>query len=169
MKVNAKSLLLSSLTATTAVSGCLSFLFFCLGPCPSFLPPFYQQSVMEWPGALQLLHVTSDCMFFHLFLPFPLGFVTFLEQAARADSAVFMHLSLITWCWASSMMKAIRSSGDISLDVLPESPVAFSAMVIVWKVGQYESGKDDMIIILKRVLAITEPIFNRLSHCCTMS
>ena len=134
----------------------LSFLATTLGP-----PIHY--------GILQLSHVTSDCVFLDLFLPFPLDFATFLVQAARANSAVFVHLSLITWCWASSMMKAIRSLSDIPLDMLPESLLALSTTVMAWRVGWYKSGKDNMIIILKRVLAMTEPIFNKLSHHCIMS
>jgi len=73
------------------------------------------------------------------------------------------HSSLITWCWASSMRKAIRSSCFIFVDCAPVSMLALLAAVIVCRVGRYESGNDDMIRVLKQVLDRLDPILMRLS------
>ena len=43
-----------------------------------------------------------------------------------------------------------------------------SDAVIVWMVDQYDSGKEDIIIMLKCSSDNVEPIFVRLSDCCIM-
>ena len=67
------------------------------------------------------------------------------------------------------MMKAIRSSAFIAFDLEPESLLAHLDAVIVCKVGQYDSGKDNIIIMLKWVSDIIEPVSNKLSQCWSMS
>jgi hypothetical protein len=67
------------------------------------------------------------------------------------------------------MMKAIKSSALIALDWCPESLLARSDAVIVWRVGQYDSGKEDIIITLNLVSDITDPIFIRLSQRCCIN
>ena len=47
------------------------------------------------------------------------------------------------------MMKVMRSSGFIALDDnVPSKVLARSAAVIVWRVGRYDSGSEDMMIVL---------------------
>ena len=47
------------------------------------------------------------------------------------------------------MMKVMRSLGFIALDDdVPSRVLAHSAAVIVWRVGQYDSGSKDMMIVL---------------------
>ena len=47
------------------------------------------------------------------------------------------------------MMKVMRSSGFIALDDdMPSRVLACSAAVIVWRVGRYDSGSEDMMIVL---------------------
>jgi hypothetical protein len=106
---------------------------------------------------------------FCLFFFFCLGLLAFFACAARADSADFVRSSLITRCWASSMIKVIRSSAFIAFACCPESLLALSAAVIVWRVGQYDSGREDIIIVLNQVSDIVDPIFIRLSQCWSMS
>ena len=46
-------------------------------------------------------------------------------------------------------MKVMRSLGFIALDNdMPSRVLACSTAVIVWRVGQYNSGSDDMMIVL---------------------
>ena len=46
-------------------------------------------------------------------------------------------------------MMVMRSSGFIALDDdVPSRVLAHSAAVIVWRVGQYDSRSEDMIIVL---------------------
>ena len=46
-------------------------------------------------------------------------------------------------------MKVMRSSGFIALDNdVPSRVLACSTAVIVWRVGQYNSGSNDMMIVL---------------------
>ena len=46
-------------------------------------------------------------------------------------------------------MKVMRLSGFIALDDdVPSRVLACSAAVIVWMVGQYDSGSKDMMIVL---------------------
>ena len=46
-------------------------------------------------------------------------------------------------------MKLMRSSGFIALDDdVPSRVLVQSTAVIVWRVGQYDSGSEDMMIIL---------------------
>ena len=46
------------------------------------------------------------------------------------------------------MMKVIKSSAFIAFDLESESLLAHLDAVIVCKVGQYDSGKDNIIIML---------------------
>ena len=47
------------------------------------------------------------------------------------------------------MMKVMRSSGFIALnDDVPSRVLAHSTAVIIWRVGQYDSGSKDMMIVL---------------------
>ena len=47
------------------------------------------------------------------------------------------------------MKKAIKSSAFIFFDdEVPNTALVRSAAVIVWRVGQYDSGKDDMMMVL---------------------
>ena len=64
-------------------------------------------------------------------LHFPLEFLDVFERAARADSAFLVRSSLITLCWASSMMKDIKSPDFMELDCPPESLLTRSEAVIV--------------------------------------
>ena len=82
----------------------------------------------------------------------------FLPRAAIADSAFLVRSLLITRCCASSVMKVMRSSGFIALDDNVPS-----------KVGQYDSGSEDMMIVLWRESEIVEPMFRRLSCRSPMS
>ena len=84
-----------------------------------------------WPSPQVLLDLS--CFFFLPAFPLP-----FFACAANADSAFLLCSSLMTRCWASSMMKAMRSSGFICwvwLE-LPENLLVHSAAIIVWRVGQ---------------------------------
>ena len=46
-------------------------------------------------------------------------------------------------------MKVMRLSGFIALDDnVPSRVLAYSTAVIVWMVGQYDSGSEDMMIVL---------------------
>ena len=46
-------------------------------------------------------------------------------------------------------MKVMRLSGFIALgDDVPSRVLACSAAVIIWKVGRYDSGSEDMMIVL---------------------
>ena len=47
------------------------------------------------------------------------------------------------------MMKVMRLSGFIALDDdVPSKVLACSTAVIVWRVGRYNSGSKDMMIVL---------------------
>ena len=58
----------------------------------------------------------------------------------------------------------MRSSAFIVLVDPLVNALALSAAVIVWSVGWYDSGKDDIIIVLNLVSDNSEPIFVRLSR-----
>src|ERR1700678_4597634 len=80
VQVNANSSLSSSSTAATVAVSAF-FLFFCLGPWPSFPPPLAQQSAFLWPLILQLWHTMLESVFnaflsllFRLALPLPFFF-----------------------------------------------------------------------------------------------
>ena len=46
-------------------------------------------------------------------------------------------------------MKLMRSLGFIALDDdVPSKVLVCSTAVIVWRVGQYDSGSEDMMIVL---------------------
>ena len=77
------------------------------------------------------------------------------------------------WWFASSMRKLIRSFEFILFGVVPVRALAHSVAVIVWRVGQYDAGKDDMIKVFKWVSDHVKPISIRFlcrqiirSKCC---
>jgi hypothetical protein len=57
------------------------------------------------------------------------------------------------------MKKAIKSSAFIFFDdEVPNTALVHSVAVIVWRVGQYDSGKDDIMMVLNRVSDKVDPI-----------
>jgi hypothetical protein len=132
-------MLLSSLSATIVTVSVLFDFFFCLRPCPSLPPPFDHQSGFLCPSFLQFLQTSSasDLCDFLGFFPFPAPFFPDLFPcAASAVSAFLVRLSLITQCCASSMSKAIRSSGFICCNCPSMSLLACLDAVMVWRVGR---------------------------------
>src|ERR1700761_7074081 len=63
----------------------------------------------------------------------------------------------------------MRSLAFIFLDDVLVKELARSAAVIVWRVGRYDSGKEDIIKVLNRVSDSVEPIFIRLSRRCSIN
>ena len=61
------------------------------------------------------------------------------------------------------MRNLIRSVTFILWGDVLVRELAGSAAVIIWRVGRYDSGKDDIINVFKQVSDIVEPIFIRLS------
>jgi hypothetical protein len=62
------------------------------------------------------------------------------------------------------MKKAIKSSAFIFFDYeVPNSVLVCLAVVIVWRVGQYDSGKDDIMMVLNQESDKVDPILMRLS------
>ena len=64
------------------------------------------------------------------------------------------------------MMNAIKLLAFMLCDWLPESLLIRLDVVIVCNIDRYDSGKEDIIIMLKRLSDKVDPIFDRLScHC----
>ena len=62
------------------------------------------------------------------------------------------------------MKKAIKSSAFIFFDdEVPNPALVRSAAVIVWRVGQYDSGKDNIMMVLNQESDKVDPILMRLS------
>ena len=68
-------------------------------------------------------------------------------------------------CWAYSVRNMIRLSGFIFFEEdTPNATLVHSAAIIIWKVGLYESGNDDIIMMLKQVSKRVKTILVRLSQ-----
>ena len=92
----------------------------------------------------------------------------FFVCATRAVSTLLVHSSLMTLCWASSKMNEIRSSCFMPDVCPPANQLVLLAAVIVWRVGLYDAGRDNINIMLNLVSEIVNPIWMRLSQHCSI-
>ena len=138
VQVNAKRSSSFDFSFAMAAASCLSlfFLDFCLGPCPSFSPPFAQQSALMWLFLLQLSQCRLELglgFFFAFLLPFP--------RAISADSAALVCSVSITQCCNSSVKNAMRLAGVIlGWLAVPCVAPSLSAAVMVCIADQYNGG-----------------------------
>jgi hypothetical protein len=120
-------------------------------------PPLDQQSGLVCPVFLQFSHLLVDADDVDTLglggLPDAL-----LLRAISTDSDWAVLSSSMTLCLASTMKNAVKSFSD-NIDLF-----AFVTAVSVCSVGQYDAGKEDIMIILNCMSENVDPICIRFSQ-----